>query len=105
MCSPAAEAARRATEDLDRLLPQGRDTAGHLLLTAHDGSEPVARVWVHVQDRSDGLHAFGYDLEVARERRHQGWGRAVLHAVEDECRRLGVRSMCALGARLRRRRP
>ena len=37
--------------------------------------------------------AFGYDLEVEPGHRGQGWGRAVVRAVEDELRGAGVRAV------------
>jgi ribosomal protein S18 acetylase RimI-like enzyme len=90
---PAAEARLRATEQLDALLPQGLGTPGHLLWTAYDGEQPVGLLWLHVQDRSDGPHAFGYELQVHEDLRRRGYGRSVLHAAEDALRRRGVASV------------
>ncbi len=97
---PAAEAVRKAADDLHRLLPQGPATPGHRLWTAYDDPDdpddpdrnPVGHLWVQLQERSDGLHAFGYDFVVREEWRGQGYGRAVLHAAEQACRALGATS-------------
>ena len=87
---PEEEARRTAREQLDRLLPDGRDTPGHLLWTALDGEEPVGVLWLHLRPRSDGLQAFGFELEVREELRRQGYARAVLAAAAEACRELGV---------------
>ena len=87
---PEEEARRTAREQLDRLLPDGRDTPGHLLWTAVDGEEPVGVLWLHLRPRSDGLQAFGYELEVREELRRRGYARAVLAAAAEACRDLGV---------------
>lgn len=87
----AAEAVRTATDDLDRLLPDGPATGGHRLWTALDGEDPVGRLWVHLQRRSDGLHASGYEFHV-REDRH-GYERSIMRAAEHACRELGVVSV------------
>jgi ribosomal protein S18 acetylase RimI-like enzyme len=90
---PVTEAARTVREDLARLLPQGPASSGHRLWTAYDGSVPVGRVWLQLQHRSDGLHAFAHHLEVRADLRRRGYGRSVLLATERACRRLGVRSV------------
>ncbi len=90
---PDAEARAKAAEDLTRLLPDGLATAGHRLWTAYDGSDAVGVIWVQLQHRSDGLHAFGYELEVREDLRRRGYGRAVVDAAFRACRDLGVRTV------------
>lgn len=90
---PLAEAARRAAEDHERLLPDGLRTPGHHLWTAYDGDQPVGDLWLHVEDKSDGRHAFGYNFEVRPELRRRGYGRAITVAAEKRCRELGVVSI------------
>lgn len=80
-------------DDLARLLPAGLGSPGHLLWTAYDGGQPVGLVWVHLQERSDGLHAFGYRVEVREDLRRRGYGRAVVEATLDACRDRAVRTM------------
>ena len=87
------EARVKAADDLDRLLPDGLATAGHRLWTAYDGTDAVGVVWVQLQDRSDGLHAFGYELEVREDLRRRGYGRAVVAAAFRACRDLGVQTV------------
>ncbi|KXK63281.1 hypothetical protein AWW66_04055 [Micromonospora rosaria] len=87
------EAREKARTDYDRLLPDGLGTAGHHLWAAYDGAVEVGMVWLHVEEKSDGRHAFGYDFEVRPELRRQGYGRAVIQAAEELCREWGVVSI------------
>lgn len=87
---PVAEARRKAADELTALLPHGRLSEGHLLWTAYDGTRAVGEAWVHLRPRSDGLHAFGYQLEVREDLRCQGYGRAVVTAALRECRKRGA---------------
>jgi hypothetical protein len=61
---PISEARRQAAEDHERLLPEGVRTPGHYLWTAYEGGEQVGDLWLHVETKPDGLHAFGYGIEV-----------------------------------------
>jgi ribosomal protein S18 acetylase RimI-like enzyme len=90
---PEAEARHKAAADLHRLLPDGLATAGHRLWTAYDGTDPVGLVWVQLQDRSDGLRAFGHELSVREDLRRRGYGRAVVDATMRSCRDLGVQTV------------
>jgi ribosomal protein S18 acetylase RimI-like enzyme len=90
---PEADARRKAAADLDRLLPQGLRTPGHLVWTAFDGTDPVGHLWLQLQPRSDGLHAFGFDFAVREDLRRRGYGRAVAVAAGRACRERGVRSV------------
>jgi ribosomal protein S18 acetylase RimI-like enzyme len=87
---PAAEARQQATEEVRRLRP---DAPGHRLWAAVEGDEPVGHVWLGLQERSDGLHGWGFDLEVREGLRRRGYGRALLAAAERACRGLGVGSV------------
>jgi GNAT superfamily N-acetyltransferase len=87
------EARRKAVEDYARLLPDGLRTEGHHLWTAYDGDDEVGVLWLHVEQRSDGPHAFGYDFEVRSDLRRRGYGRAIAEAAERACREWGVVSI------------
>lgn len=90
---PLPEARRKATDDFERLLTEGLRTEGHHLWVVYDGSDEIGMLWLHVQQRSDGLHAFGYDFEVREELRRRGHGRAIMQAAEQACREMGVTSV------------
>lgn len=90
---PEPEARQKAAADLDRLLPQGLRTPGHLIWTAFDGTDPVGHLWLQLQPRSEGLHAFGFDFAVREDLRRRGYGRAVATAAKRACRERGVRTV------------
>jgi ribosomal protein S18 acetylase RimI-like enzyme len=81
-----------AAEQTDHLLPLGLDTPGILLLVAETPEgDPVGHVWVALDRRpGSGGGAWIYDIEVASDRRGQGYGRALLQAAENETARRGV---------------
>ena len=87
------EARRQAAEDHERLLPEGVRTPGHYLWTAYEGEAPVGDLWLHVETKPDGLHAFGYGMEVRPELRRRGYGRAITAAAEQKCREMNVVSI------------
>ncbi len=90
---PLPEAREKAREDYERLLPDGLATEGHRLWTAYDGDGEVGMLWLHLERKSDGLHAFGYDFEVREELRRKGYGRAIVQTAERVCQELGVVSV------------
>lgn len=90
---PLPEAQEKAQQDYNELLPDGLGTKGHRLWTAYDGDVEVGVLWLQVEQKSDGLHAFGYDFEVRPELRRKGYGRAIMRAAEKVCRELGVVSV------------
>ncbi|WP_433386813.1 GNAT family N-acetyltransferase [Micromonospora sp. KLBMP9576] len=90
---PLPEAGEKAREEYAKLLPGGLATPGHHLWTAYDGDDEVGMLWLHVEQKSDGPHAFGYDFEVLPDLRRKGYGRAMIEAVEKRCREWGVVSI------------
>ena len=90
---PLSEARRQAAEDHEQLLLEGARTPDHYLWTAYEGDEPVGDLWLHLERRPDGLHAFGYGIEVRQELRRRGYGRAITAAAEQKCREMNVLSI------------
>ncbi|WP_406046481.1 GNAT family N-acetyltransferase [Micromonospora sp. NBC_00898] len=77
-----------------RATPAGRaGDEGHRLWTVYDGDDEVRMLWLHLEQKSDGPHAFGYDFEVREELRRKGYGRAIMQTAEQVCRELGVVSV------------
>jgi GNAT superfamily N-acetyltransferase len=93
---PAAEAARTVAEELDRLLRDGPATRGHRLWTALDGDDAVGVVWVRLQERTDGRHAFAHRLWVAEDRRGRGVEDWMLRLLEPRLRDLQVASLALM---------
>jgi ribosomal protein S18 acetylase RimI-like enzyme len=99
---PEFEARAKAAEDFARLLPDGLRSEGHLFFSAYDVAatpqhddvvNAVGMLWLHLEEKSDGWHAFGYGFEVREDLRRRGYGRAVMVAAEQECRDRGVVAM------------
>ncbi|MET7818288.1 GNAT family N-acetyltransferase [Micromonospora zamorensis] len=90
---PLREAQEKAREDYRRLLPDGLSSPGHHLWAAYDGDDEIGMVWLHIEEKSAGPHAFGYDFEVRPELRRKGYGRAIMQAVEQTCHERGAVSI------------
>lgn len=90
---PLSESREKAAEDFSRLLPEGLDTEGQHFWVALDGDQEVGMLWLALTEKSDGLHAFGYDFLVPEELRRHGYGRAIMVAAEQMCREKGVVSV------------
>lgn len=75
-----------AHAEVDRLLPDGLGTDKHLLWTAFgaDGTA-VGSLWISV--RTPVPFVFGVEVEQAH--RGKGYGRSIMLAAEQECRRRG----------------
>lgn len=78
----ALEIARQATA---KLLPDGRDTEHHLIWMACHQGEPVGNLWISTQKKNP----FIYGIEVDEDQRGKGYGRSIMLAGEEECRRRG----------------
>ncbi|MEV4736245.1 MULTISPECIES: GNAT family N-acetyltransferase [unclassified Microbacterium] len=90
----SAEAA--ATESHRQMmleLPEGVDSAGQLLFTAHADDEEVGILWLGERTRVGRPHAFVLDIEVAEAHRRRGHGREIMLAAEQEARRIGAESI------------
>lgn len=87
---PGSEALAKATEDFSRLLPHGHLTDNQHFWVAFDGDLEVGMLWLAFTEKSDGLHAFGYDFLVHSALRRRGYGKSILTAAEQLCRERGV---------------
>ena len=85
----ADEARTFAHEETERLLPEGPATENQLIWTALAGDEPVGSLWISTRSRVP----FIYGIEVDSGRRGKGYGRAIMLAGEEECRRLGHKQL------------
>ena len=81
---PAA-ALETSYQEIDRLLPDGRDTENQLVWLAHHDGEPVGSLWISTQKPIP----FIYMIDVLTGHRGKGYGRSIILAGEDECRRRG----------------
>ena len=81
----ADEALKLAHEETVKLLPDGPATEHHLIWLAWASDVPVGSLWISTQSRIP----FIYGIEVDGDQRGKGYGRAIMIAGEEECRRLG----------------
>ncbi|TDW17914.1 acetyltransferase (GNAT) family protein [Kribbella kalugense] len=81
----ADEAVKFAYEETERLLPDGPATEHHLIWIAEAGDEPVGSLWISLRSKIP----FIFGIEVDSTQRGKGYGRAIMLAGQDECRRLG----------------
>jgi ribosomal protein S18 acetylase RimI-like enzyme len=79
------DALKLAYEETDKLLPDGPATEDHTVWVAWHADAPVGSLWISTGPRVP----FIFGIEVAAEQRGKGYGRAIMLAGEDECRRLG----------------
>ncbi|WP_306214279.1 GNAT family N-acetyltransferase [Actinoplanes sp. RD1] len=87
------DAAERAAREFAKLLPEGLDTADNLFFQGYSGDTEVGMVWVALSTKSDGVRAWIYDIVVEEVHRRRGYGRAIMRALEDECRARQVTSI------------
>ena len=90
---PEAAARDKARDDFAALLPDGLNTAGQHLWSAWSGPDRVGMIWIGEQVRPDGLTGFVFDVQVDPDQRRRGHGRAIMLAVEDRCRALGMNAV------------
>ncbi|MFI6821341.1 GNAT family N-acetyltransferase [Micromonospora sp. NPDC050187] len=90
---PLPEAQEKSRRDHETLLPDGLDSTDHHLWIAYDGDTEVGMLWLHVEPKSDGPHAFVFDIEVRQDVRRKGYGRAILETAEEWCRARDVVSI------------
>ncbi|WP_238164547.1 GNAT family N-acetyltransferase [Kribbella pittospori] len=80
-----AEALEFAHRETDKLLPDGRASENNLIWMACDGDHAIGSLWISTKPRIP----FIYGIEVDSGHRGKGYGRAIMLAGEEECRRLG----------------
>ena len=86
------DAVELSRKELEKLLPQGRDTPRTILFSADNSAgDYVGYLWIALErpDSSKPL-AWIYDIEVAEAHRGKGYGRALLRAAEVETLKNGV---------------
>lgn len=76
----------RARQEFDALLPDGRDTPGHLIFTADSADgEPVGGLWLALPSDARRM-AWVFDIWVSVGQQGRGYGRAIMLAGESQLR-------------------
>jgi ribosomal protein S18 acetylase RimI-like enzyme len=88
-------AERQASEETDRLLPQGVNSPGVLMLMAETPEgESVGYIWLALERHPGaGGGAWIYNIEIWPEHRARGYGRSLLTAAEIETADHGVETI------------
>lgn len=86
---PAAAKAH-TREQYSQLLPDRQHTTDQLIWTACHQGQPVGNLWVSTRSPTGSPNAFVFGILVAEAHRGRGFGRAIMLAGEQECRRLGL---------------
>jgi GNAT superfamily N-acetyltransferase len=82
-----------AAAQTESLLPEGADTPGMLLLIAESHQDGVVGLaWVALE-HGEKRGAWIYDIEIVPGQRGKGYGRALLHAVEQLVLEHGIESI------------
>ncbi|GIF99406.1 GNAT family N-acetyltransferase [Catellatospora citrea] len=86
-----ADAEAEAVRQMELVLPGGRDTAWAILRSAQVDGETVGWVWATLPGAPGRPEmAWLHNIDVDPEHQSRGHGRAMILAVEEELRRLGV---------------
>jgi ribosomal protein S18 acetylase RimI-like enzyme len=88
---PADTSLDLARKEFAELLPQGPETEDHHLLVAESEGLRVGILWLRVPSSGDA--AFVFDIEVEKELRGRGYGRAIMVAAESYARDLGATAL------------
>ena len=78
------DALSQARQEFDGMLPQGKDTPGHFLMTIRDASDgqPVGLIW-YLYEQTDGVkQVFLSDFLIDEEHRRKGYATAALAEME-----------------------
>ena len=86
------KALQLATEDFERLLPQGQGTPDHFFFVLRDGSSgsPVGILWFARKERAGKKVAYVYSIFIREESRRMGHATQALKALETEAHSMGL---------------
>ncbi len=87
---PAHGARQRAMDEYAEFLPEGVATPGHHLYTARDGNQRIGMIWFGERPHGTGRVAYLYDIQIDTELRGNGYGEALMRALEHEVRSVGL---------------
>lgn len=87
------EATDVADEGLQRLLPHGLQTKGHLFFVGEEDDQAVGYAWIHLHSIGGELQAFIYDIIISDEFQGRGLGRGLMMGLENEARKKGASRM------------
>jgi ribosomal protein S18 acetylase RimI-like enzyme len=87
---PADVAQRKAEADFANILPDGLETAGHVVFVVEADGGPVGRLWLAEREQHGQRTLFVYEIEIDEGHRGRGFGRATMLLAENEARARGL---------------
>ena len=90
---PIDEVRKEAQEQVNRILPNGLSTDGHLIFNVVESTtgERIGHIWVSLEKEEN--RAFLYDILIEAPFRGRGFGRRSLQLIETKLRELGIKQL------------
>jgi len=90
----ASDAAVKATEEFQHMLPRGIETPDHYIYDVRNAlDQTVGHVWFACVGSGDSRAGYVYWIQIDDEHRRQGHGRAALIALEHVAAGLGLNAL------------
>ena len=91
----AEEALQRATEEFDEILPDGLQTKNQYFFSIVDeqAATKVGMLWFAVRNRGQKPIAYIFDVIVAENYRHRGYGEQAFRELETKVQDLGIQTI------------
>ena len=84
------EALDKATQEYEKLLPDGEKTLNHNLFMIRDDNEEVGMIWLTQQSSDKG---FIYDINIWETYQGRGYGKQAMKEIENIAKNLGLKSI------------
>ena len=84
------EAISKATEEYEKLLPDGEKTANNKLFTIRDEDQEVGMIWLAQRSNDMG---FIYDINIWEHNQGRGYGKKALREIESVAKELGLKNI------------
>lgn len=91
--STPSGAMEESEHEVARLLPDGLETDGQFIFIAEVDGERVGSVWMDIDDEAEIPTAFCLQVEINQPLRGRGFGRAIMGASLNECRKRNIRGL------------
>lgn len=87
------EAFQNAQKEFEQLLPDGRNTKGHVLLSVMHEGETIGTLWLNIRMRNQEKQVFIYDIKLDEAQRGKGLGKRTMEALDEYAKSLGVQQI------------
>lgn len=87
------EALEKSGASFKASLPEGLNTKGNHFYSIFHKNQKVGMIWFAEDNSSQKATAFIYDFVISETQRRKGFGSAALKAVEQEVKKLGIKTI------------